>query len=652
TATISYNTANIKGGGVYVGDDWNAYLYVDGIVVIQDNTSGNTKSNLYLDGSLTTTGGRIQFVENGVFNTTSSQIGITQTTTGEGFTSDAGDVFTGSDWLNQYSVFTPDLGTYELDTIEDSSGTEFTLRFTGSIASLFGGGDGSAANPYLISNLTHLNNLSAHLSEVNGRHFKQTNNITITGGYNPIGSAYNTAFTGTYNGNGYTISGSINNEGASNIGVFGYIGSSGTVKNLTTNLAVTGNDNVGGIAGANDGTIESCYNIGSITAIDGTVGGIAGTNNRTIQYCYNKGTITGATTGGIAGKNGYSTAEECSGSILHCYNTGTINGTDDAGGIAGSVDEGTTIQYCYNIGEYEIDVKTGSGSIVGMINSVEATIQYCYHLSGTEIGAINRPDLSYYESVTNNTTLTLEQMTGEVARLNMAYLFAQKKEDGSTIWYTNESGTPHFTPPYVPEEEVATTTTTTTTLLDRWYTVMVSSTEGGMLGRNGSGYVVDNDEEVEQEFYSLTTIKMQEGTTSNFFIFPASGYVIGGVYVDGILIGTMDTYILEDIQEDQRIHVEFVPVSTKVTDSEEEEEEEEEVIEVVEAPDIDDIETVEEVEETPEPAESNLDEVPEEEKGKGTRLALLVGGIVAAVLALGGLGYWFLKRKKSRETKK
>ena len=116
--------------------------------------------------------------------------------------------------------------------------------------------------------------------------------------FTPIGSGYNSYFTGTFDGNGHTITISDVNASSSNRGVFGQVGTGGTVKNLVVKGTIQNDldevSYVGGIAGKNYGTITNCcsfvninvsgYDYNSPKSVE--AGGIAGYNYGTITYCF------------------------------------------------------------------------------------------------------------------------------------------------------------------------------------------------------------------------------------------------------------------------------------------------------------------------------------------------------------------------------
>lgn len=203
-----------------------------------------------------------------------------------------------------------------------------------------------------------------------------TDDIDLNGKeWSPIGQSTSgyviEAFSGTFDGQGHTISGLYINTGSAFYGLF-YCVYGGTVKNLNVigDVTTTGNT-AGGIVGKlQGGTIENCSFDGSVTAKGNYVGGIVAnivTNSKAasnIIGCCNKGEINGKYAGGILG---YTTAKA---TISHCYNTGTINGTTRSAGISGQQTTGN-ISYCYNIG-------SSASGISGFSN---ATITNCYYLN-------------------------------------------------------------------------------------------------------------------------------------------------------------------------------------------------------------------------------------------------------------------------------
>ena len=166
---------------------------------------------------------------------------------------------------------------------------------------------------------------------------------------------YANDFSGTFDGNGHTITLEITGH---NSGLFKKIGEKGTVKNVITEGSVgkPANKTVGGIAASCDGTIEKCWNKATIQGKN-AVGGIVGTtgtyrNGGTINIkavikdCYNTGSITTAKSGmrNIGGIVGTSTNT----ALTNCVNMGNIDTTTTfRGGIAGASAARDKITDCY-----------------------------------------------------------------------------------------------------------------------------------------------------------------------------------------------------------------------------------------------------------------------------------------------------------------
>ena len=151
-------------------------------------------------------------------------------------------------------------------------------------------------------------------------------------GWNPIGVYHDVAdgtalldtFQGTFDGNGYTISGLYINrsdELAYNAGLFGYVSNMGVIKNLGVKGIDGTTNNVrsysGGLVGFNAGTISNCWTDVDLTNYSGEnifkiIGGFVGRNEGTITNCFSYGMVNGdESVGAFAGYN--------SGIIDYCY---------------------------------------------------------------------------------------------------------------------------------------------------------------------------------------------------------------------------------------------------------------------------------------------------------------------------------------------
>ena len=144
--------------------------------------------------------------------------------------------------------------------------------------------------------------------------------------WTPIGTddTSSNVYTGTFDGQKYTISGLHFNQEAECIGLFG--ANSGKISNVgILDSYFYGKRRVGGVSGYNcNGTITNCYNAGSVSGTGNYVGGVSGDNSQgIITNCYNVGSVSGTEdyVGGVSGEN-------YRGTITNCYNVGSVSGTE------------------------------------------------------------------------------------------------------------------------------------------------------------------------------------------------------------------------------------------------------------------------------------------------------------------------------------
>lgn len=199
---------------------------------------------------------------------------------------------------------------------------------------------------------------------------------------------YASDFTGTFDGNGHTVTLNITSSSAkSYTGLFGTLAGGAVVKNVITagKIEATGKDNVGGIAGRANTyggavTIENCKNIAEISG-NKAVGGILG-NCTTINYtltisaCANTGAVTASNSqaGGIAGNF------ENAHIIRDCYNTGNVSVQHSGcAGILGRGTKGASIVNCYTAGN------SGDYALLGQTSTTytACTVKNSYALQGT-----------------------------------------------------------------------------------------------------------------------------------------------------------------------------------------------------------------------------------------------------------------------------
>ena len=217
--------------------------------------------------------------------------------------------------------------------------------------------------------------------------------ITLTEDWTPVGISFVNQYTGTFDGNGYTIRGLTVTGSNEYAGLFGYIDDSGTVKNVKlVNVQITSDyqyGNAGGVAGDSWGTIENCSVSGSVSGTT-FAGGVVGSQwGGSITGCNSSATVKGTgEVGGVAGKT------DNSATLTACYATGnvtferasTIN--TFAGGVVGFNGTGSILTACYATGNVT-GTGTGTGSIyVGGVtgDNASGTLTACYHAKGTVSG--------------------------------------------------------------------------------------------------------------------------------------------------------------------------------------------------------------------------------------------------------------------------
>ncbi|MEG0649189.1 MAG: GLUG motif-containing protein, partial [Oscillospiraceae bacterium] len=229
--------------------------------------------------------------------------------------------------------------------------------------------------------------------------------LTATNSWTPIGTLAN-PFKGTFDGKCvhnetiYTISGVKTNNPVNSQGLFGYISSAATVKNVgvaSSDITATANDNIGGVVGNNKGKVDSCYYTGKVGG-GNAIGGVVGNNGGTVTNSYSTATLTGTNVGGVAGHNG--------GTVTNSYSTATLTGTN-VGGVVGQNADTAKVANCYSTGAVNGDANAKAGGVVGTNNG---KVVHCYStaaLTGTGVGGVagansGTVEKCYYVNTTEN----------------------------------------------------------------------------------------------------------------------------------------------------------------------------------------------------------------------------------------------------------
>ena len=384
TTSITNNTATTAGGGIYN----EGKLEVSGTCTITNNTVSNANNNVYIEkpsslnpsstiwqdyitigsaglscGSsigVTKSPSVHTYSTNGTVNYT--QI-VTETTSGHCATAYANRFF--FDDTNAY-------GVYNLSTSPYSSANLYFVESwkSNATASLT-----PSNNTYTVSSAADLAYIAKEVlggNSFSGKTINLTADINLSGyDWDPIGEKYTAclsttthAFCGTFNGQGHTITGLSTTLPYENLGLFGTVGSGGTIKNVivaSSTISASGAENLGGIAGeVNGGTVYNC--ISAVTLLGGS-----GTNT---------GALVGkVTSGSLLNSFAISNDAACgSGTATNCYvrkvsggtasNMGTATNVGASGNTTGTFTE-TVTPYLYK----HADNKVGSTALLTLLNA-------------------------------------------------------------------------------------------------------------------------------------------------------------------------------------------------------------------------------------------------------------------------------------------
>ena len=259
-------------------------------------------------------------------------------------------------------VSTGDYGKFTMTggTVDGS----ITMPYTVGNDTVYMDGLGTAVSPYQISTADQLKLFRDIVNGTGGQTPNRgacavlTANIDLNNEpWTPIGPDTDSAYTGAFDGQGYTVRNLSITGDFKRAGLFGCV-KDGSIRKLTVAGSVSCTVDYGwcgGIAGcAERETIENCASLCTIsyTGKDARVGGIVGwvpnsSSSTIIRDCYNIGNITGGSdTGGICGF--YLT-----GNIFNCYNVGEITGGEYIDNIAGYYINNPT--NCYYLSNTDTD---------------------------------------------------------------------------------------------------------------------------------------------------------------------------------------------------------------------------------------------------------------------------------------------------------
>ena len=310
------------------------------------------------------------------------------------------------------------------------------LLFTanGLTLTAYADGTGTESNPYQISTAEQLQAINNNVSA----HYILTEDIDLTGvDFTPIGNADSGAFTGSFDGNGHTIS-NLNVFSGKYAGLFGC--NEGVIQNVTlSEIYVYGTRYLGGVVAENTavGVVSDCVVQSGVVESDGGLnsiraGGICGTNSGELSGSFSNGasvTVSNDSADAFAGGIlGYSTASL---EMNAAVNTGNVSSSSSSssydsysGGLVGYGVGTVTVSNSYNTG-YVSSSPSGyssgySGGLVGYGSGTVTVTDSC------NMGNVSS---SYYSSCSGgivghgdgDVTVTDSCNTGNVSSSSSGY---------------------------------------------------------------------------------------------------------------------------------------------------------------------------------------------------------------------------------------
>jgi len=258
-------------------------------------------------------------------------------------------------------------------------------------------GAGTAEDPYEVSTVEQFLALG-YSWPLFDRHFILTEDLDLSKVDPEDAASIGTRaipFLGSFEGNDHVVTGlRIRRQCEGLVGLFGYVGRSGAVKNVEifgaevrgwrdvgvlagysegtiancrTDGYAYGEESVGGAIGRNWGTVAACGAHGQVISLS-EAGGFAGRNHGTIDSSHSAVMVTslGGSAGGFVSGN--------SGTISSCYSDSIVVSDSCAGGFAAGNGQGKSeIRDCYSLGSVE-----GIGGAGGFLYANVATVRRCY----------------------------------------------------------------------------------------------------------------------------------------------------------------------------------------------------------------------------------------------------------------------------------
>jgi len=409
-ATGTVSSGNFAGGligGVVSGSVINSFArgsvsgasYVGGLVGVLQ-TSNISKS--YSTGLVTGSGSDLGGLIGGFFASPTVTDSFWDTETSGRSTSAVGGTGKTTAEMKTQSTFT-DAGwdftsTWGMCGSGVNNGYPYIQSLMGEIASVAPTiGAGTSGSPYQIATLANLK----WITESSARwslHYIQTAHINAAAtanwncglGWSPIGISSSTSFSGSYNGNAFTISNlTVNRPSSDYVGLFGYAVNASIQKLALVDSKISGKSYVAALIGRmSGGSLTNSYSQGnaSVTSSSSFTGGLVGYGfNGSILNSYSQGQVTSSSiyVGGLVG----GTREVV---ISKSYSSSTVTGSNTVGGLVGWSTFDTNISNTYASGDV-ISTVTNSGSFSytgGLVGYVSSAIPITNSYSVSKVNAI------------------------------------------------------------------------------------------------------------------------------------------------------------------------------------------------------------------------------------------------------------------------
>jgi hypothetical protein len=286
-------------------------------------------------------------------------------------------------FLKEYTITVP-AGVLGADGGE--LGAPIDISFTTVDATLFSGGEGTEADPYIIEDAADLALVNSYLDA----HFIQNADVDLTGaggdtGWVPLGSI-EFPFIGSFDGNGFTISNvEITNlvaDAINEVGLFGVV-DGGNLSNMnveSTNTGITGTQGTGILIGQlRTGTVTRCHTSGFVSGDTRTGGLIGDMESGTVHQSSSSATVSPerSRAGGLIGIISEPDRENPSATvsiITESFATGNVtSGSARVGSFIGSVGLDGSVENCYATGSAE-----GSSRVSALFGRLDGAVSFSY----------------------------------------------------------------------------------------------------------------------------------------------------------------------------------------------------------------------------------------------------------------------------------